>query len=109
MQHQLRKAARYHSKWMADTGKFSHDSPGGPYGDDFVERIEWAGYTGWRLVGENIAAGYSSPEAAVAGWMDSDGHCKNIMNPEFNEIGIGYYYKSSSTYRHYWTQNFAKR
>ena len=109
MQFQLRKAARYHSKWMADTGTFSHDSPGGPYGDDFVDRINWAGYSGWTRVGENIAAGYSSPADVVKGWMESDGHCANIMNADFNEIGVGYHYDSASTYRHWWSQEFGKR
>ena len=109
MQHQLRRAARYHSKWMADTGTFSHDSPGGPHGDDFVERIESAGYSGWSLVGENIAAGYSTPEEAVLGWMKSDGHCANIMNSQYNEIGIGYHYDSGSSYKHWWSQEFGKR
>jgi uncharacterized protein YkwD len=109
MQFQLRKAARYHSEWMADTGTFSHDSPGGPYGDDFVDRITWAGYSGWSRVGENIAAGYTSPVDVVKGWMESDGHCANIMNDDFNEIGIGHHYDSGSTYGHWWSQEFGKR
>jgi len=109
MQHQLRRSARYHSQWMADTGTFSHDSPGGPNGDTMVERINATGYSGWTRVGENIAAGYTTPADVVLGWMESDGHCRNVMNPDFNELGVGYYYDSGSTYRHWWTQNFGKR
>ena len=109
MQHQLRKAARYHSKWMSDTGTFSHDSKGGPNGDTMVDRINASGYSGWTRVGENIAAGYTTPEDVVLGWMESDGHCRNIMNPAFTEIGVGYYYDSGSRYRHWWTQNFGTR
>lgn len=109
MQFQLRKSARLHSEWMADTGTFSHSSVGGPNGDDMVERIESAGYSGWRNLGENIGAGYTSPAAAVKGWMDSDGHCANIMNSSFTELGVGYYYDSGSRWEHWWTQNFGRR
>ena len=109
MQHQLRKAARYHSKWMSDTGTFSHDSKGGPNGDTMVDRINASGYSGWTRVGENIAAGYTTAADVVLGWMESDGHCRNIMNPAFTEIGVGYYYDSDSRYRHWWTQNFDTR
>ena len=47
--------------------------------------------------------------AVVLAWMESDGHCKNIMNPEFNELGVGYFYDSGSKYRHWWSQEFGKR
>ena len=102
----LRKAARLHSEWMADTDTFSHGSPGGPNGDDLVERVENAGYTDWSLVGENIATGYTTPADVVLGWMESDGHCANIMAADFEEIGIGYHYNSSDAYKHWWTQDF---
>jgi uncharacterized protein YkwD len=105
----LRYAARIHSEWMSDTDSFSHDSPGGPIGDDMTERIETAGYTPWSALGENIAAGYSTPVDALNGWMSSDGHCKNIMNANFDEIGVGYFYDSSSSYTHWWTQDFGRQ
>ena len=67
------KAARYHSEWIADTGTFSHGSPGDPYGDDFVERIAWARYSGWSRVGENIAARYPHPlRLSRGGWSLMD-------------------------------------
>jgi uncharacterized protein YkwD len=37
-------------------------------------------------------------------WMGSDGHCANIMNPSFTEIGVGYY--PGGQWGHLWTQNF---
>ncbi len=74
---------------MGEENYFSHDSPGGPCGNDFVDRVEAAGYTGWMTLGENIAAGQTTPQEVVAGWMDSDGHCSNIMEPAFTEIGVG--------------------
>jgi uncharacterized protein YkwD len=38
--------------------------------------------------------------------MNSAGHCQNIMNGGYRVIGVGYIFNQSSTYRHYWTQNF---
>ena len=63
-------------------------------------------------VGENIAAGYASPEAVMSGWMNSSGHRANILNCNFTEIGVGYAYAANDPgtiqYRHYWTQVLAK-
>ena len=59
------------------------------------------------LVGENIAAGYSSPEAVVEGWMNSPGHRANILEAEFTHIGVGYEYLPGTTYKYYWSQEFA--
>jgi uncharacterized protein YkwD len=68
-----------------------------------------AGYVG-RTWGENIAKGQQTPEQVVQGWMDSDGHCSNIMNAGFNLIGVGYFAGMGSNPRFnselYWTQNF---
>lgn len=93
----LRCAARVHSKDMSDRGFFDHTTPDGqtPW-----QRMEQAGYL-FRAAGENIAQGYSSPENVVTGWMNSDGHCSNIMNPDFTEVGAGYYQGD------YWTLVFA--
>jgi uncharacterized protein YkwD len=80
----------------------------GSDGSDPGQRITRAGYI-WRTYGENVAAGYTTPESVVAGWMQSDGHRANILNPAFRDIGVGYAYGASSTYKHYWTQVFAAR
>ncbi|MFO7566836.1 MAG: CAP domain-containing protein [Enhygromyxa sp.] len=95
-------AARVHSKDMADNNYFSHTNLQGQ-GPGY--RIGQAGYSGsgW---GENIAAGYSTPQQVIDGWLDSDGHCANMLNPGFKDIGIGYAYGGGSQYGHYWTQNF---
>jgi uncharacterized protein YkwD len=98
----LRCAARKHSKDMALNNFFSHT---GSNGSTPWQRITWAGYT-YSYAGENIAAGYSTPSAVVTSWMNSSGHCNNIMSPNFKHLGVGYYYNSSSTYGHYWTQDF---
>ncbi|MBW2277487.1 MAG: CAP domain-containing protein [Deltaproteobacteria bacterium] len=98
----LRCAARAHSKWMGVNNSMTHASPGGPFGDDMVERAEYAGYTSWSYLGENIAQWYATPSAVMAAWMSSDGHCSNIMSPDFEEIGVGYYYDGTA----WWTQDF---
>jgi uncharacterized protein YkwD len=99
----LRCASRKHSKDMAVNNFFSHT---GSDGSTPFQRMNSAGYT-YRYAGENIGAGYSTPSAAVTGWMNSTGHCENIMNPNYKHLGVGYYYRSSgSTYAHYWTQDF---
>ena len=88
---------------MATNSYFSHTSLDGT---TFDERIWSAGYTGGSPLGENIAAGMSSPQSVVSAWMDSAGHCTNIMKAGFGDIGVGYAHLSGSPYRHYWTQDF---
>jgi uncharacterized protein YkwD len=58
-------------------------------------------------VGENVGAGYPTPEEVVAGWMDSPGHRANILSESFTQVGAGYAYSSDSTYKHYWTLQFS--
>lgn len=98
----LRCAARKHSKDLATTGTFSHT---GSDGSTPWQRINAAGYA-YRRAAENIAGGQSTPEAVVTGWMNSTGHCNNIMDPKLTQLGVGYFYLSGSKYKHYWTQDF---
>jgi uncharacterized protein YkwD len=69
---------------MASSGNFSH------FGADSnpATRIQAAGYD-WMAVGENIAAGFRTPAAVVDAWMHSAGHCRNILDPNFVNIGTG--------------------
>lgn len=101
---QLAQAALAHSGDMATHRRFSHQ---GSDGSEAAQRVTRAGYR-WRHVGENIAAGQTSPQEAVQGWIDSPGHCANLMNPQFSEMGAGY---AVSRVRlpgfPYWTQVFA--
>jgi uncharacterized protein YkwD len=99
----LGSAARGHSEEMAAYNYFSHTSYDGR---TFSQRISSAGYGGASPWGENIAGGQSSPAAVVNGWMNSTGHCANIMNPRFRAIGVGYAHNAASNFGHYWTQNF---
>jgi len=100
----LRTAAYRHSKDMADRNYFSHTNPDGlnPF-----QRMQNAGYTNYRAAAENIAAGQTTPEQVMDGWLKSPGHCENIMNPNLRELGVGYH--RGGSYGHYWTQNFGTR
>jgi uncharacterized protein YkwD len=100
----LHCAARVHSKDMADRNYFDHVNPEGE--SPFV-RIDRAGYGGYAAAGENIAAGTDTPEATVMGWLASDGHCANMLSPEYTEIGVGAY-EGPGDYVYYWTQTFAR-
>ncbi|RAL24668.1 hypothetical protein DL240_00215 [Lujinxingia litoralis] len=105
----LRCAARLHSKDMAENDFFDHIHP--VTGETPFDRIEKAGYTGSYPQGENIAAGQESAVEVMEGWMESDGHCANIMNPDFTELGVGVFRDSSASnsYGIYWTQKFGAR
>jgi uncharacterized protein YkwD len=105
---QLSDAAQGHSDDMALNDFFSHV---GSNGSQFWERIDATGYQFWAAA-ENIAAGYQTPESVLAGWMGSDGHRANILNCNYQEVGVGYYLFQNDTgavnYGHYWTQVFAQ-
>jgi uncharacterized protein YkwD len=79
----LAAAAMKHSKDMAGNVFLDHTGSDGSSPDD---RIKAAGYSS-MVWGENIAMGYVSAESVVDGWMVSPGHCANIMNSEYTEIG----------------------
>lgn len=119
-------ASYLHSVNMAERNFFAHcdlDTKKLPW-----DRMRDAGYY-WSWAGENIAAGYGTPASVTLGWMSSSGHRANILNAEFREIGVGYYYYASDTpdtrrdsdgdceadsqangsYYRYWTQNFGTR
>ncbi|MFH0899159.1 MAG: CAP domain-containing protein, partial [Pseudomonadota bacterium] len=109
MNEKLRCAARLHSKDMAVRKFFDHTNPDQK---EPRERIAAQKFYGWSFLGENIAAGYKTVEEAMAAWMGSDGHCANVMNPGFSEVGIGFFNavvaEIDSEHRYYWTQDFAK-
>lgn len=56
------------------------------------------------FAGENIAAGYDTPEGVVEGWMNSAGHRRNILNTnyEYFAVGVSYYEDDPEYYFYYW-------
>lgn len=101
----LGQAALRHSRDMARHRTFSHK---GSDGSDVGLRARKSGY-GWRGIGENISFGQRSAAEAVAGWIDSPGHCANLMNPTFTEMGAAYALRGAPRQAAYWTQVFGRR
>lgn len=100
----LGEAALAHSLDMAAQKYFAHRAKDGSL---VGERTLRTGYR-WRVVGENIAAGQTTPAEAVTGWLSSPGHCANIMHPGFTEMGGAYAIRTDRRpHRVYWTQVFA--
>ena len=60
----------------------------------------------YSCCGENLAAGNSTAAATVEQWINSPVHYSNMIDPEFTEIGIGYYYDENSIYKYHWVQIF---
>ena len=100
----LFNAAGAHSTDMAANNYFSHTSQDGRSAG---QRITGAGYA-WRAYGENIAAGQTSAQSVVDGWLASPGHCANLMDANFADIGTACVASSTSTYRTYWTMDLAR-
>ncbi|HZW13151.1 MAG TPA: CAP domain-containing protein [Noviherbaspirillum sp.] len=100
----LAKAALVHSRDMADRNYFRHEATDGSQVGDRAQR---AGYR-WQSVGENIAAGQGSAQQVVEGWLSSPGHCANIMNRGFTEMGAAYALNQNSDASIYWTQVFGR-
>jgi uncharacterized protein YkwD len=85
----LQKAARAHSEDMIRRDYFSHDTKGRQ--ESACERIRRYGYN-WQFCAENIAFGsgsYGKPDSIMRGWMQSEGHGRNILDRKLLEIGIG--------------------
>ena len=98
----LNNSAQRWTNAMVSSDQFTH-------GMNFAGRISAAGYD-WRSAGENIATGYATPRSVVAAWMASTGHCQNILNPSYRNIGTGVsrgIVKGFATGVGTWTQDFA--
>ncbi len=99
---QLAQAAVAHSLDMASNNFFSHD---GSDGLNVADRVDAANYP-WRAVGENIAAGQLDNAEVHQGWIESPGHCRNIMNDIFSEVGAACVRDSATDFGTYWVVVF---
>lgn len=101
----LEASAVWKARHMAHLGYMSHDDPGPPVARSTGERIAACGYpvgrAGW---GENIAYGYRSAAAVMAGWLDSPGHRANIERPSYRALGVGVARAADGTL--YYAKNF---
>ncbi len=80
----LTQAAEAHSQDMKANNFFSHTGSGG---GTLRQRIDATGYA-WSAIAENIAAGQTTINQVIDGWMGSDGHCANLMDPNLVDIGL---------------------
>ena len=114
----LYKSSYEHSYDLATSNTFSHSGSGQEsdwtgtvlgHESSLSERIDAYNYS-WSGIAENIGAGTNIDTAAeiVAQLMSSEGHCKNIMNSDYTEVGMAMVKNSDSDYVHYWTQNFGR-
>lgn len=94
----LGKLAEDFSEAMAAEGFFDHTDPSGKTPWD---RAEAAGIT--SLGGENIARGQTDAAAVMEAWMNSPGHKANILNCDFQTLGVGVHFGSGGPW---WTQDF---
>lgn len=97
LESRLTTAAQAHADDMNAKDYFSHT---GQDGSTIGDRVDRTGYA-WRLVGENIGSGYTDAAAVTRDWLESDGHCANLMKPDYDHMGVG---KSGK----YWVQVFGR-
>ncbi|MFQ3543413.1 SafA/ExsA family spore coat assembly protein [Halobacillus rhizosphaerae] len=100
---QLSRVARYKARDMANKGYFSHTSP--TYGSPFKMMKDFN--ISYHRAAENIAAGQSTPEEVVNGWMNSAGHRRNILDRKLTRIGVGF--AKGGSYGYYWSQMFISK
>ena len=82
--------------------RFSHTRPNGtPFYTVLVRGQN-------TTLGENVAIGQASPKKVMTDWMNSPGHRKNILNPQYKELGVGYCYRADSKAKHHWAQIFRR-
>jgi uncharacterized protein YkwD len=100
----LASSAAWKSQNMATEGYFAHDDT--PIGRTWDQRLRDCGYTYNTWLGENIAAGNGTAAATFQQWRNSSGHNANMLNANYNAIGIGRAYVAGSPYGWYWTTDF---
>jgi uncharacterized protein YkwD len=99
----LADVALGHAADMAEHNYFEHEDLAGHTPAD---RVRAVGYRE-KLVGENIAYGPTSADEVVQGWLASPGHCENIMDPRFAEMGVAYAPGKVTKHGLYWVQLLA--
>jgi uncharacterized protein YkwD len=102
---ELNRAAQLHADNMARFGELEHR---GRDGSNPAQRAARAGYEHAALVGENIAGGAQTADEVVRGWLASPGHCANLMNRNFVDMGIAFAVNPHSALGIYWAQELAK-
>lgn len=93
--------ARSHSRDMAARSELTHISSNGK---SYADRLKEAGIF-FKGTGENVAFSQSFlPEVIHSSFMQSEGHRENILDPRFDSVGIGVFFREEEGY--YITQDF---
>jgi uncharacterized protein YkwD len=100
---ELGRAAHAQALDMAQRGFMSHSGSDGSTPGEHVKRAQYE----WRAVAENVAAGQATADAAVQSWLDSPGHCANLMSEKFTEMGVAYVVNLKRPEGIFWSQVFA--
>jgi uncharacterized protein YkwD len=99
----LSAAAAGHAVDMARRDYFAHVDP---ENHSPADRVRRTGYDA-RVVGENLAVGAHSETEVVEGWLHSPGHCENLMDARFTDMGVGYAGAEPPRAGEYWVQVLA--
>lgn len=84
----LTRAAQRHARDMAARNYFSHQSPGGPNGNNLTERMKSGGCSP-RAGAENIAQGQTTEASVLTAWQGSAGHRRNMLGDRYTAYGLG--------------------
>jgi uncharacterized protein YkwD len=100
----LDQAARAHAGDMARSSFLAHT---GSDGSNPGERVSRTGYH-WEVVAENVASGQTSADEIAATWLESPGHCENLLDAKYSETGIAYALNPGDGRDIYWVQVYAE-
>lgn len=103
IEYRLSNAAQAHADDLANTQRLSHDGSNGSSPGDRIKAEGYYGYT-WA---ENVAVGYDTPDAVMAGWIASPGHDANLLSPLVFDIGVAA--SRGTDGRIYWVMDLAAR
>ena len=99
----LENVAQNYANDMLKCNFYSHNDPEGRAPSD---RVLASGYEA-KYIGENIATGQTSVESVMNDWMNSPKHRENILNYNYEEIGVGIsFVLTEEGFVTYWVQNF---
>lgn len=93
----VKNVAQKKAEDLINSNYFSHNSPN--YGSPF-DMLKTFGIS-YQAAGENIAKGQTTPQEVMNAWMNSSGHRQNILNAQYDTIGVGFYHGA-------WVQMFIK-
>lgn len=81
----LALAAQTKAEDMVKNGYFSHTAPNGETALDLIRKTDYPVH----YAAENLAVHFVKADDVQQGWMDSPTHRLNIMDPRYQDIGVG--------------------